>query len=67
MYLKIEQQFIERMQHPKTVAWGEMGLDFHYNHSPPDVQIRLVNPLQNSIIENEPSTQDLITNVCHVG
>lgn len=24
--------------HPKLVAWGEIGLDFHYNRSPPSVQ-----------------------------
>jgi TatD DNase family protein len=23
---------------PKVIAWGEIGLDFHYNHSEPDVQ-----------------------------
>jgi Tat protein secretion system quality control protein TatD with DNase activity len=22
----------------KCVAWGEMGLDYHYNHSPHNVQ-----------------------------
>jgi len=35
---KIHEEILELMKHPKTVAWGEMGLDFHYNMSPPDVQ-----------------------------
>ena len=26
------------MKHPKTAAWGEIGLDYHYNMSPPEVQ-----------------------------
>lgn len=26
------------MKHPRCVGWGEIGLDYHYNLSPPDVQ-----------------------------
>jgi TatD DNase family protein len=24
--------------HPRVIGWGEMGLDYHYDHSPPEVQ-----------------------------
>ena len=26
------------MAHPRCVGLGEIGLDYHYNHSPPEIQ-----------------------------
>ncbi|MFZ3201282.1 MAG: TatD family hydrolase [Candidatus Acidiferrales bacterium] len=28
----------ELARHPRVIAWGEMGLDYHYDHSPRDIQ-----------------------------
>ena len=35
---QVLQKLIDMTKHKKVVAYGEIGLDFHYNFSPPDVQ-----------------------------
>ncbi|CAG8570818.1 12964_t:CDS:1 [Acaulospora colombiana] len=37
----VEDRMVEILQHPKTVALGEIGLDYHYDFSPRDVQRRI--------------------------
>jgi TatD DNase family protein len=29
---------VEAMAHPRNVGWGEIGLDYHYDNSPRDIQ-----------------------------
>jgi len=34
----VEEELVELHKNEKVRAWGEMGLDYHYNQSPPDIQ-----------------------------
>lgn len=35
---EVEKTLIEAMGHPRCVGWGEIGLDYHYDHSPRQLQ-----------------------------
>jgi len=35
---EVERELVEAMTLPKTLAWGEIGLDYHYNLSQPEKQ-----------------------------
>ncbi|KAH8836067.1 hypothetical protein DL96DRAFT_1703002 [Flagelloscypha sp. PMI_526] len=35
---EVENQLLAAAAHPRNVGWGEMGLDYHYDNSPRDIQ-----------------------------
>jgi TatD DNase family protein len=38
---QLEQELLAAAQHEKVIGWGEIGLDYHYDHSPREVQRRV--------------------------
>lgn len=34
----LEERLLAATAHPKVVGWGEIGLDYHYDHSPREIQ-----------------------------
>lgn len=37
----LEEKLLAMSRHEKIIGWGEIGLDYHYDHSPRDVQRRV--------------------------
>src|SRR5689334_11332728 len=35
---EVEAFFRQNASHPRLIAWGEMGLDYYYDHSPRETQ-----------------------------
>jgi TatD DNase family protein len=52
---QVEKELIEAMALPKTLAWGEIGLDYHYNLSDPEKQKEVfARQLQMAVQHNKP-------------
>ena len=37
----LEKKLLAMSDHEKVIGWGEIGLDYHYDHSPRDAQRRV--------------------------
>ena len=45
------------MSHPRCVGWGEMGLDYHYDNSPREIQQEVfIRQLQHAVRLGKPLT-----------
>ncbi|KDR69342.1 hypothetical protein GALMADRAFT_77535 [Galerina marginata CBS 339.88] len=67
----VEKDILEAMAHPRCVGWGEMGLDYHYDNSPREIQqavftrqlkqaVRLGKPLTIHTREAEDDTERIL-------
>ena len=72
---KAENHLIELVKSEKVVAWGEIGLDYYYDHSPRDVQkevfrrqVRCARELQLPVIihsrDADDDTVEILTEEC---
>src|SRR3984957_16565591 len=56
---ELERRFdsLEAMTHPRCVGWGEIGLDYHYDNSPRDIQRSIfIRQLRNAVKLRKPIT-----------
>ncbi|EJC99451.1 Metallo-dependent hydrolase [Fomitiporia mediterranea MF3/22] len=74
----VEAEILEAMNHPRNVGWGEIGLDYHYDLSPRDVQrqvfarqlehaVRLGKPLTIHTREAEEDTERILKEIVPKG
>ncbi|KAF9519979.1 hypothetical protein BS47DRAFT_1287707 [Hydnum rufescens UP504] len=53
----VEADILEALKHPRCVGYGEIGLDYHYNNSPPEVQrAALIRQLRTAVRLGKPLT-----------
>ncbi|KAL7281322.1 hypothetical protein PYCCODRAFT_1466496 [Trametes coccinea BRFM310] len=53
----VERDILEAMAHPRCVGWGEMGLDYHYDNSPREIQQEVfIRQLQHAVRLGKPLT-----------
>jgi Tat protein secretion system quality control protein TatD with DNase activity len=56
-FLLFKTHRLEAMTHPRCVGWGEMGLDYHYDNSPRDIQQSIfTRQLRNAVKLGKPIT-----------
>lgn len=54
---EVEKTILEAMAHPRCVGWGEIGLDYHYDHSSRQIQQRIfARQLRNAVALKKPLT-----------
>ncbi|KAJ4495116.1 hypothetical protein C8J55DRAFT_554741 [Lentinula edodes] len=54
---EVEADILEAMEHPRCVGWGEMGLDYHYDNSPRNIQQAVFSrQLKHAVRLNKPLT-----------
>jgi TatD DNase family protein len=56
-YLEQMSSSLQAMEHPRCVGWGEMGLDYHYDNSPREIQREVfARQLRHAVRLNKPLT-----------